>query len=528
MKKLFKEYKPWMQKSHFNYFLLVLLLYGITAALYFITTEFPTNEPVMFDMWIDKQIPLVSYFYFFYFLYYVVPAIILWKLSYYDKKKFFMINIAVYITSIICSISYLFYQVKMNRPDLSMYESFDSVHNLDTFFRFCIANHYNLDHTALDCFPSFHVIIGFAIFVLAFPTWKGERYIPFTMRITCFVFGSGITMAVFFVKQHYFVDAVSAASIYTIVYFATLFVCNKWFKKPFDKIDQLSDISYKEKDPFDPKETKFPYTEYTDQHYLKIKMDRGHVFDENYPYIDKSKSFKFKRFLIHLVLETIVFPFFRIRNGLKIKNKNNFVKHKKELKKGFFTISNHINMWDYIAIMKAIGQRKAHVIVWNKNVNDKDGNLVRLVGGIPIPENSLKASIAYLKAVKELVNEGNYVHIYAEGSMWEYYQPIRPFKHGAMALAKKFDKPVLPMAFSYRKPSWIRKHILRQKCALTLNVGEPLYINKELPESEQERDLLIRLHDKVCELAGIDPKKNLYPPIFENNKRIDYYDLKTK
>ena len=79
MKKLFKEYKPWMQKSHFNYFLLVLLLYGITAALYFITTEFPTNEPVMFDMWIDKQIPLVSYFYFFYFLYYVVPAMLIMK-----------------------------------------------------------------------------------------------------------------------------------------------------------------------------------------------------------------------------------------------------------------------------------------------------------------------------------------------------------------------------------------------------------------------------------------------------------------
>ena len=58
---------------------------------------------------------------------------------------------------------------------------------------------------------------------------------------------------------------------------------------------------------FDPKSKKYPYPEYTDMHYLKIKKDKKLIFDENYPYIDKSKSFRFKRFLVRILLYLIVF-----------------------------------------------------------------------------------------------------------------------------------------------------------------------------------------------------------------------------
>ena len=53
---------------------------------------------------------------------------------------------------------------------------------------------------------------------------------------------------------------------------------------------------------FDPKTKLFPYTEYTDGHYLKIKKNNGLVFDENYPYFDSSKSFLFKQKLIRILL----------------------------------------------------------------------------------------------------------------------------------------------------------------------------------------------------------------------------------
>ena len=107
--------------------------------------------------------------------------------------------------------------------------------------------------------------------------------------------------------------------------------------------------------------------------------------------------------------------------------------------------------------------------------------------------------------------------------MWEYYQPIRPFKRGVAHLACKYNKPIIPMAYSYRKPGWIRRVIFKQIACFTLNIGEPLLKDESLPYEEQEKDLMIRMHEAVCSLAGIDPKENLYEPIFNNSKRIDYY-----
>ena len=274
---------------------------------------------------------------------------------------------------------------------------------------------------------------------------------------------------------------------------------------------------------FDPKPTKYPFPVYTDKHYLVVKKNRGLVFDENYPYIDNSKSFKFKRFWVRLLLRIIVFPFCRPKMGLKIEGRKILKQNKELLAKGAISVSNHIHLWDYIAVMKAIRPRKLYVLVWAPNINGESGPLVRLVGGIPIPENDIKASLVYTKTIQNMLNSGGWLHLYPEGSMWEYYQPIRPFKRGAAHMAIQNNKPIIPMAFSYRKPSWLRKHILRQSAAITLRIGQPLFANTSLDVLEQEADLTRRCHEAVCSLAGINPNDNLYPSLFNKSKRIDYY-----
>lgn len=267
--------------------------------------------------------------------------------------------------------------------------------------------------------------------------------------------------------------------------------------------------------------TKINYPENTDEHYLKIKKDDGTVFDRNYPYIDQSKKFIRKQKWVRFLLYTIVFPFSYLKLGLKIKGKENLKKNKELLKQGALSICNHVHMWDYIAIMNAIKPRKPYILVWKKNVSGENGKLVRLVGGIPIPENDLSATLVYLDSIKKLLNEGGWLHIYPEGSMWEYYRYIRPFKKGIGHLAKMSHKPVIPMGISYRKPSWIRKTLFKQPACFNLCIGEPIYLNESLPKNKQEEDLLIRLHQKVCELAGLEDKENPYPPIFDNSKKID-------
>ena len=106
--------------------------------------------------------------------------------------------------------------------------------------------------------------------------------------------------------------------------------------------------------------------------------------------------------------------------------------------------------------------------------------------------------------------------------MWEFYAPIRPFKLGASYYAIKCDKPILPLAFSYRKNGWLRK-LFKSLASFTLTIGEPIYPNKDLSFKESEADLTSRAHDEVCKLAGIDPNKNIYNKIYNNDKRIDYY-----
>ena len=276
--------------------------------------------------------------------------------------------------------------------------------------------------------------------------------------------------------------------------------------------------------PYDPQQTKYPYTERTDQHYLVVKKDNGTVFDENYPYVDYSKKAKVTGFFVNLVLYVLMLPFCRLWYGIRIKGRKNLKTYKNELANGAITVSNHVHLFDYIFIKTTLRKKNARVLVWKRNVSGENGKLIRGVGGIPIPDNDFKATMAFFDKTKEFASAPKtWLQIYAEGSMWEYYQPIRPFKEGAAYFAIKANKPVIPIAFSYRKSSWFRKNIMRVPACFNIAIGEPLFANKELKAKQAEEDLTIRLHDSVCRLAGIDPDKNLYPPVFKNNKRIDYY-----
>lgn len=274
---------------------------------------------------------------------------------------------------------------------------------------------------------------------------------------------------------------------------------------------------------FDPKTNRFPYPEQTDQHYLKVKKNNGLVFDENYDFVDNHFFFKFKRFFVRILLAIIVFPITKIRLGLKVNGKENLKKYKNVIKKGVISCANHVHLWDYLMISRTIRYIHPRVLVWAPNIRGETGGLMRLVGGIPIPDDSKKGTLKLLTTIEQMMERGEWLHIYPEGSMWEYYQPIRPFKTGAAYFAIKTNRPIMPFAFSYREPSWIRKHIFKQIAVFTLNVGKPIYKDDSLPLREQELDLTKRMHDEICKLSGVDPKESLYEPVFNNSKRIDYY-----
>lgn len=275
--------------------------------------------------------------------------------------------------------------------------------------------------------------------------------------------------------------------------------------------------------PFDPQTDVYPYPRITDQHYLKVEERRHFDFDEHYNFIDESRSFKFKRFWFDILLALVMFPITAIRMNLRIKGRENLKKYRKELENGAITVSNHVHMWDFPALMLALREPSLKVLVWNRNLMGGNRIFIRMSGGIPVPAEDPAAMEAMYFSVVDYLKRGKWLHVYSEGSMWEFYQPIRPFKDGAARFSYATQKPVLPIAFSYRKNGFIRKKIFKSPASLTINIGEPIWPDPNAPARKGREQLTIRVNEAVCRLAGIDPKENIYPPVFNQNERIDYY-----
>ena len=275
---------------------------------------------------------------------------------------------------------------------------------------------------------------------------------------------------------------------------------------------------------FDPKTNRFPYPEITDRHYLHVKKNDGTVFDRNYPFFDCSFGARFKAFWVRVLLYILVYPLTRIRFGLRIRGRKNLKACREELRKGVISCSNHVLMWDYLAVRRAIVPYRPSVLIWAPNIRGENGKMMRTVGGVPIPEEGEGGFTKMVSEVSDYLKKGGWLHIYPEGSMWEYYMPIRPFKDGAASFSCMTGRPILPLGFSYREPGWLRRVIFRQFAKVTLTIGEPVWPNAELPQPERRRDLTRRVHEAVCRLAGLDPDKNPYPPLFDGtNRRVDYY-----
>ena len=78
------------------------------------------------------------------------------------------------------------------------------------------------------------------------------------------------------------------------------------------------------------------------------------------------------------------------------------------------------------------------------------------------------------------------------------------------------------MAFSYRKPGWIRRKLFKQTALFNLNIGKPLYANPDLKLTAQVDDLTARAHQAVCRLAGFEDN-NIYSPIYnKDSKRKEF------
>ena len=253
----------------------------------------------------------------------------------------------------------------------------------------------------------------------------------------------------------------------------------------------------------------YQYPERPDEHMLKVKRVREVKLDENYPYLQKGWWWKVKRAVFWTLVTLIVFPLMRLTHGLKIYGKKNYKKHKKAFKNGAITISNHVFMWDYLCVLKAVRPNLSYFPAWKTNLEGANGGLIRLAGGIPIPTDSKRSMVKFKQAIEEVLESGKWLHFFPEGALWFFYPDIRPLKKAVFRYAVRYDKPIIPISMSFRPRKGLLK-LFGKAPAVDLHIGEPLFADKTLPRGEAEEKLRADAYHAMQVMNGINPGDKTY------------------
>lgn len=262
----------------------------------------------------------------------------------------------------------------------------------------------------------------------------------------------------------------------------------------------------------------YTYPERSDEHMLTLKRTKELHLDEHYDYMPHGTWFKISRALVASLLHLIVFPLTRLTHGLKIYGRKNLKAHKDELKNGAITISNHVFMWDYLCVLKAIRPHISYFPAWKPNFESGFQPFMRILGGMPIPENDIRAMMSFKRGMDEVVKSGKWLHVYPEGSLWYFYPDIRPLKPAVFIYAVKYDKPLIPISMSFRPRKGLLWLFGKGPC-VDLHISEPIYADKTLPPRQAAEELRTRAYKIMQEMNGIFPGD----PTYNEDQNIDTY-----
>ena len=249
---------------------------------------------------------------------------------------------------------------------------------------------------------------------------------------------------------------------------------------------------------------------------LKVEVEDSsqgkYQFDETYPYIDNSLSFKLNGILGFFVKWVLVAFWNRFHFGIRIKGKENVRKYRKKLKDGAMCVCNHVFIFDAFGVNQAVKKFSTlRIPMFAKHFNGKNGWFMRHVGGIPIPET--RGGIAkFNEAFDEYHRRKEWFLIFPESVRWNMYVPIRPFRTGAFSMAYKYDIPVIPMVYSYRERKGLyRLFGSKNTPCMTLHIGEPIFFDKSANRKEELIRVCTIAHKNMEQMAGIE--ENPWPEV---------------
>ena len=168
----------------------------------------------------------------------------------------------------------------------------------------------------------------------------------------------------------------------------------------------------------------------------------------------------------------------------------------KNLDSGAIITCNHFNAFDSFAIQMAYDaaeqpKRKFYRVIREGNYTSFSGfygTLMRHCNTLPLSSNH-QTMKKFLVAVDTLLQNGHFILVYPEQSMWWNYRKPKPLKAGAYQFAAKNNVPVLPCFITMKDTDILGEDGFYVQ-EYTVHVGKPIYPDATLGRRERTAKMM--------------------------------------
>lgn len=160
---------------------------------------------------------------------------------------------------------------------------------------------------------------------------------------------------------------------------------------------------------------------------------------------------------------------------------------------GAIFTSNHFNVTENIAVKLAADQarpkRRLYKLVREGNyfMPGIIGYLLKYCDTMPLSSN-VQTMILLEKAIKEILQNGDFILVYPEQSMWWNYTKPRPYRMGAYYYAAKFQVPIVPCFVTLRRKN-PKKPDSPSNIGYTIHIMEPIFPDPSRTTRENAREM---------------------------------------
>lgn len=217
------------------------------------------------------------------------------------------------------------------------------------------------------------------------------------------------------------------------------------------------------------------------------------LIDENYKYEHRNILWNIFGWLVQNVFSVpIKILYAKIKFKIKYIGREKIKPYKKQ---GCFIYGNHTQAFaDTFITTNTIFPKRNFFIVNPENVSMKFlGNIVQMLGAIPIPSNK-KAMKNFLESISKKIKKGYSITIFPEAHIWPYYTKIRPFKEVSFKYPVDLNVPAFCITNTYQ--SYGKNN---DKIKIVTYFDGPFFPDENLSIKERKTDLRNRIYNCMIE-----------------------------